>query len=93
MSQFVPKGSPSDPRIVKFAAGAGELLKTTDDCEAELGLRGRVDHKNGDGIVHDLARLLNSFYTSLPKDPRLLTTSETEALYEQSLQHWPVKAD
>jgi hypothetical protein len=55
-------------------------LEKTGAGERELGLSGRVDHRNGDGVVRDLARLLNSFYMSLPKDPRLLSPAEKQEL-------------
>ena len=65
------------------------VTKTTDEVrkaargEAQLGLSGRVDHQNTDGVVRDLAAKIKSFYSSLPRDPRLLTESEKKALYEQ----------
>lgn len=91
MSQFHTKGekfhtqdTPTAPGVAKLVAGAGGLvLEKVGEGEAELGLQGRVEHRNGDGVIHDLARLLNSFYTSLPKDPRLLTTAEKEELYQK----------
>jgi hypothetical protein len=85
MSKFVPKGSSSDAGVAKFVAGAGApVLEKVGAGEKEMGIAGRVEHVTGDGVIHDLARLLNSFYTSLPKkDPRLLTTAEREKLYEQ----------
>lgn len=42
-----------------------------------------ITNVNGDGVVHDLARVLASFYQSLPRDLRLLTTPEKEELYRQ----------
>lgn len=63
--------------------------RTTDEVrkaargEAELGLSGRVDHPNTDGVVRELAAKIKSFYASLPRDPRLLTGSEKKALYER----------
>ncbi len=93
MSQFQPKGekfrtqdTPTAPGVAKFVAGAGGLvLEKVGEGEAELGLQGRVAHRNADQVIHDLARQLKSFYMSLPKDPRLLTTAEKEELYRQVL--------
>jgi hypothetical protein len=84
MSKFVPKGSSSDAGVAKFVAGAGvPVLEKVGAGEKEMGIAGRVQHVTGDGVIHDLARLLNSFYTSLPKDPRLLPPAEKEGLYRQ----------
>lgn len=65
--------------------GGSDVQKTVDTAPAErkLDLQGKVEHPNTDGKVQDLARIIRSFYMSLPKDPRLLTTAEKQALYEQ----------
>ncbi|HUN61606.1 MAG TPA: hypothetical protein VMU53_06440, partial [Candidatus Sulfotelmatobacter sp.] len=86
MSKFVPRDSHTEATVAKFVAGGGGdlvLEKASDRGEKELDLSGRVTNVNGDGIVHDLARVIRSFYQSLPKDPRLLTTPEKEELYRQ----------
>jgi len=84
MSKFVPKGSTTSAGVAKFVAGAGTpVLEKVGAGEKEMGIAGRVQHVTGDGVIHDLARLLNSFYTSLPKDPRLLSPAEKEELYRQ----------
>ena len=76
MSQFRPKGdrfhslgSPSDPGVAKFVAGAGQLIlqKATDDGEAEPHLQGQIDHRNGDGAIRDLGAKSK---VSIPVCPR-----------------------
>lgn len=62
--------------------GTDEIRKAARG-ETELGMSGQVEHPNTDGVVRDLAAKIKSFYSSLPRDPRLLTESEKQALYEQ----------
>src|SRR5215471_15727063 len=82
--KFQPRDRGPEPGVAKFVAGAGiPVLEKVGAGEKEMGLSGRVQHVSGDGVIHDLARLLNSFYVSLPKDPRLLSQAEKEKLYEQ----------
>src|SRR5262249_32447231 len=73
--------------VLKMIAGAGTPmpmpLEKVGAGEKEMGIAGRVQHVTGDGVIHDLARLLSSFYTSLPKDPRLLSQAEKEELYQK----------
>jgi hypothetical protein len=87
MSKFIPRKSEQDGGILKFAAGAGApipmSLEKVGAGERELGLSGQVQHRTGDGVIRDLSRLLNSFYVSLPKDPRLLSAAEKDDLYRQ----------
>ena len=84
MSKFVPQSRSSQPGVAKFVAGAGVPipmpLEKVGGGERELGLSGQVRHVTGDGVIHDLVRLLNNYYMSLPKDPRLMTANEKEEL-------------
>jgi len=83
-NKFVPRSGNSQPGIAKFVAGAGASipmpLEKVGAGESQLGLSGRVQHVNGDGIVNDLSAKIKSFYMSLPKDPRLMTASEKQEL-------------
>ena len=67
----------------KFVPRTTDEVRKAARGETELGLSGRVEHQNTDGVVRDLAAKIKSFYTSLPRDPRLLTGSEKKALYER----------
>jgi hypothetical protein len=100
---FVPKGSRTETGVAKFVAGACELiLEKVGQGEKELGLSGRVDHKNGDGVIRDLGRLLNSFYSSLRPPDRLPRADRIEgscrllcsaAASEQAVQRCQVRRD
>ena len=80
--QTYDEGKP-DPALARVEVSKA-LSKTTPwPGEAEIGLKGRVDHPSTDGVVNELAAKLKSFYASLPRDPRLLTESEKRALYDQ----------
>jgi hypothetical protein len=71
MSEFHPngqkfhsEGSSGDPRILK-ATGTGEA----DRRDVNM----RHENVNCDGVARDRVRVIQSFYQSLPKAPRLLT--------------------
>lgn len=60
-----------------------EMQKGAWPGEREMGATGQVNHPSTDGVVHDLSAKIKSFYTSLPKDPRLMTESEKRELYQR----------
>jgi hypothetical protein len=88
-SGFKPQDTFTSPGLAKFVAGTGVgpvLEKEVGRGESELGIAGRVSHRNGDQVIHDLSQVIPSVYAALPADSRLLTQSQKEELLARVIE-------
>jgi hypothetical protein len=88
-SGFKPQDTSTSAGLAKFVAGTGVgpvLEKEVGRGESELGIAGRVSHRNGDQVIHDLSQVIPSIYAALPRDPRLLSRIEKEQLLARVIE-------
>jgi len=81
---------PLDPVNAEVGSDTnGHLYQMHKDAgEAELGLSGQVEHRNGDGGVRELSQWLVRIYRRIvaPTSGRVLTVAEREAIRDQIVQ-------